>query len=37
MEIVTNDSSFEGDGSLVIEYLNDDLGPQEVLSTFCGF
>ncbi len=36
MEIVTNDSYFEGGGSRIIEYLNDDLGPWEVLHVGCG-
>lgn len=36
MEIITDSAFFEGFGVTVWEYVNDDLGPVEVLETGCG-
>lgn len=36
MEIATNDFYYEGGGSVVYDYVNDDLGPWEVLNVGCG-
>ena len=36
MEVVTNAAFFEGFGVSVWEYVNDDLGPVEVLQVGCG-
>ena len=36
MEIATNDFYYEGAGSIVYDYINDDLGPWEVLNVGCG-
>ncbi len=36
MEIVVNSQYYEGAGTTVYDYINDDLGPWEVLSVGCG-
>ena len=36
MEIATNDFYYEGGGSVIRDYINDDLGPWEVLNVGCG-
>ncbi len=36
MEILTQDDYYEGSAVVAWEYINDDLGPVEILSTGCG-
>ena len=36
MEIILNSAYFEGFGVSIFEYVNDDLGPVEVLDIGCG-
>jgi hypothetical protein len=36
MEIVFESGYYEGSSSILVEYVNDDLGPINVLSAGCG-
>ncbi|MFQ5558174.1 MAG: hypothetical protein ACE5GB_11800 [Acidimicrobiales bacterium] len=36
MEIAYTDQYYEGSSTIVVEYVDDDLGPVEVLSVGCG-
>ena len=36
MEIAVNDRYYEGSGTIIYDYVNDDLGPLPVLNVGCG-